>query len=283
MTNDMLKTLCPVCVDENVVSTTLSSEYKILKCMNCNYLYVSDEIDTRAMYSEYGDYLINTEREKFYRKALMEYKYRRFVKEVDSRVAIDSWLDVGCGSADFVSFLNGKIQKVAGVEPSNKLRKVIAKKNIQNIYKDISEIEDNSFDCISEMDVIEHIHSNSLDNHIIELKRKLNSNGVICGSTPNIKSVNFLLRGPTDPMFAPPFHLSYFSRESIEKQFTKHGFKMLFIYTRGINPFFNMQRSNKLQRLMYLSEKILYRMIPLQSEFIRGYGYHIYYGFQKID
>lgn len=101
--------------------------------------------------------------------------------------------DLGCGEVIITSRLNGK--RIIGLDVSkNAIR--YANKNIQNeeIHFMVASAYqlpflDNSFDCVSAIEVIEHITSEDMNKCLREIQRVCKPDGRVVISTPNLSSL----------------------------------------------------------------------------------------------
>ncbi len=153
-------------------------------------------------------------------------------------------LDIGCGEGSFATSIKKKFNsEVWGVE-MNPLAAEIAKKNIDRILvgdvlKIMDEIPNSYFDCIIFNDVLEHM----VDPYTVleKIKTKLNNNGVIVCSIPNIRHISalkkLLINGVwryEDAGLFDKTHLRFFTKKSIVEMFENLDYNIIKIV--GINP-----------------------------------------------
>ena len=110
----------------------------------------------------------------------------------------ETYLDIGCwtGDSTIAYGVFDKFKEVHGVELSegaaNKAKEKGIKVSICDINSDELPYEDNYFDCITFIDVIEHLIS---PYHILkEIKRVLKPNGVFIIGTANVASFSNRIR-----------------------------------------------------------------------------------------
>ncbi len=101
-------------------------------------------------------------------------------------------LDIGCGSGTFLSLLNNKFS--AGINISEKqidyANKKYGNKNKHFVkYKDKIPFENNSFDSISIIELIEHLSDKEIANLFDEIYKVLKKSGKIYITTPNYFSL----------------------------------------------------------------------------------------------
>lgn len=178
----------------------------------------------------------------------MNYKYDNLREDILTFIPKDAKriLDVGCGTGKLLSRLQSEGKECYGIEPSKEASE-IAKINLGNTDKiinksiedAINEIPNDYFDVILFLDVLEHL----IDplNIIKQIKTKLNHDGVIISSIPNIryfhnfydliikKEFQYKEYGVMDKT-----HLRFFTYKSIKNMFEVAGYSILNF--TGINP-----------------------------------------------
>ena len=101
-------------------------------------------------------------------------------------------LDIGCGSGTFLSILNNKFS--AGIDISekqinyaNKKYSTDSKKFLQ--FDKVIPFEDNSFDSVSMIELIEHLSDDEIASIFQQIHRVLKKGGKIYITTPNYLSL----------------------------------------------------------------------------------------------
>lgn len=158
--------------------------------------------------------------------------------------SIKTILDIGCGSGAFGEALKEKIgTEVWGVEINNKAAEEATKRLDKVLIGDICDLyfqlPDGYFDCIVFNDVIEHLTNPY--KVLVQIKSKLNSNGVVLCSIPNVRYYenlfNLLIRKQwkyEEQGILDKTHLRFFTERSIKNMFDMLGYEILKI--KGINP-----------------------------------------------
>lgn len=103
-------------------------------------------------------------------------------------------LDIGCGEGVIASRFNGK---VIGVDISKNALKY-GKENYKKVkFVPASAMnlpfKDDSFDCVTSFELIEHLTHEDMHKCLKEIKRVCSSNGRVVISTPNLSSVYYAL------------------------------------------------------------------------------------------
>ena len=168
-----------------------------------------------------------------------------------------TYLDFGCGTGDFVDFLNQKGWRSYGVEPSEKARNFIPTR--KQLYASEKELPQKLFDVIGLWHVLEHIPDPT--QRLKELELYLKEEGVFVFALPNFKSFDAKLYHNHWAAFDVPRHLWHFSATGINTLMQEMNYTL--IEKRGL--FFDALY------VSYLSEKQQKHFFPL----IRG----VFWGF----
>lgn len=219
--------ICPKCKRHNYF--VKQSNGNVVVCRKCGYKgeYVDPSYQGYHQ-GRYGYTLVrNADNDPMLRKMAEE----KFVK---MGVPV---LDYGCGAGDYTNFISKITKNVVGADISTK----IAEKRFPelkfkkiNIAKKMLPFENNSFEVVVAVNVIEHVHD--FENLLTEFKRILKSNGTIFITTYD---VNFILHR----ILNDPTHVY----EWTEVEFTKlidNKFKIIKSFKYG--SFFNFYPWNKL-------------------------------------
>ena len=153
------------------------------------------------------------------------YKYR-LIKQYHP--GMQSVLDFGTATGEFLTFLSNKNLKVSGVEPNETARKIANEKNENTVKVSIDDI-DEKFDVITLWHVLEHVKEP--DKLIEKLKNRLNNKGILVVAVPNFKSYDAGYYKEFWAAYDVPRHLWHFSPVAIHKLFEQHQMKLI-----GQNP-----------------------------------------------
>lgn len=147
-------------------------------------------------------------------------------------------LDIGCGDGIVGCFAGNGYRQIYGVDVSDIALKIAEKRGVitrkMNVNNDALPYEDNFFDAITCLDVIEHVFEPV--NLIKEILRVMKNRGVLIISTPNIRYWHHLFdlavkgRFPKTSGDAEHYdggHLHYFTYKDIEMILEKTGFKIV--------------------------------------------------------
>lgn len=177
----------------------------------------------------------------------MAYKYDNFREDIIPFIPPMSKtiLDVGCGSGKLLKILQTNGKDCYGIEPNDEGAKAaisyigenkIINKKIENAINDLPE---RYFDAILFLDVLEHLVEPS--NVLIQIKSKLNENGIVIASIPNIRYFHTFYELVVKREFdykeygvMDKTHLRFFTYKSMRKLFEEAGYSIINI--QGINP-----------------------------------------------
>ncbi|MCX6147117.1 MAG: class I SAM-dependent methyltransferase [Candidatus Kapabacteria bacterium] len=153
-------------------------------------------------------------------------------------------LDVGCGEGQFGLQLKQLLNaEVWGMELDEKSAKVaesrIDKVLIGDLTLKIDSLPNEYFDCIIFNDILEHLVDPY--NTLLNIKQKLNRDGVVVSSIPNVRYISNLKKllfdkdwKYEDEGILDKTHLRFFTKKSIIDMFELLGFDI--IQMEGINP-----------------------------------------------
>ncbi|WP_240032199.1 class I SAM-dependent methyltransferase [Psychroflexus aestuariivivens] len=167
-------------------------------------------------YYEFDDYISHTNKNKtvteivysFVKQIMFSKKYKLIKKH---KPEINSVLDYGCGTGDFVDFLKSKKIKAIGFEPTSQAYEIARKKN-RSTYQSLEKIK-SKVDVITLFHVLEHVENY---NEVIQnLKEYLNPNGLICIAVPNHKSYDAEYYEEHWAAWDVPRHVWHFSIEGM--------------------------------------------------------------------
>ncbi len=167
------------------------------------------------------------------------------------KVQIESLLELGSRNGEILDILSSKItniKRICAVDISEKSVKICANKGYEAIQLDLETsglpFENNSFDCVLALEVLEHIAK--FHNPVSEAKRVLKPDGVFIITVPNIarlrKRVGMLIGKDPHRIYDPHedgVHIREFTSDSLKKLFNYHDLivrKIEYIAFPGRNP-----------------------------------------------
>lgn len=167
-------------------------------------------------------------------------------------------LDIGAGTADFLSVCKKNKWITTGVEPSEKARNIASKKNI-NLLQDITKLNNQQFDVITMWHVLEHVPN--LVEYIQQLKKLLKPNGILVIAVPNFKSYDAQHYKEFWAAYDVPRHLWHFSKTAIKKLFESVEMEVVKILPMKFDSYY----------VSLLSEKYKHGKMKPISAFLTGF------------
>ncbi|HUT25742.1 MAG TPA: methyltransferase domain-containing protein [Sumerlaeia bacterium] len=225
---------CPICGGRKVRhELRLGPEYRT--CRHCGFLWRAGRAhfpNPNRAYAEGGgaarDLLSQEERKErtaYYQSHLA--RLHRFVSP-PGRL-----LEIGCGTGGLSRAALDAGWDVQAIEPSPLLRRaaehLLGHERVLGCSLESAEIEEQSFDVVLALDVIEHIPDPLLLPE--RVGRWLRSGGVLALQTPNAHSLRRRLCGSRWNMIQPDRHFLFHTMQSLRTLFQTRGFETLLLRT----------------------------------------------------
>ena len=208
--------------------------YQIVKCKFCELIYMNPRFtkeQNRDLYNDKYYYFSKRDNGLNITKAMGHFK---ILKNYASKGKL---LDIGCGRGFFLKVADENGWETYGVDISDYACKFIRDKLSLNVSSgDLEDIEfpEKCFDVITLWDALEHIRN---PRKLLEKAKKLlKKKGILFIETPNINSIFYKLYRRYWLGFNP-FHLYYFSPQTLEKILQQVGFKIVKLETIVVNLF----------------------------------------------
>ena len=217
---------------------------QIVKCKNCNLVYVNPREDLKIILDTYSDvksldYL--KEKKQKYKDA------KRILKIIERYQKPGKILDLGCFVGFFLKQAERNGWDVYGIEPSKWAVSIANKLGLKNVKQgtlDSVKLEDNFLDAVVMIEVIEHLDE-PMD-VLNKINKKLKLGGTLTIVTPKFDSIySKLLKN--NWWFIENVHLYYFTEKTISKILKKAGFKII-----------KIKRYYKTFLLSYIFDKLSY-------------------------
>ncbi len=211
--------------DYRITDHTPNTALRIVKCARCGLIYTNPRPEEEALISTYGRMVDEVYVEESSGRRLAAQSILKILKKFKKRGRL---LDVGCATGFLLDEARKAGWEVSGVEPSawavDYAKKTLQIDTIfQGVLKDAG-YPDNYFDAVVMKDSIEHLADPK--GTLVEIRRVIKSDGIICVNTPNIDSlVGKILKARW--WGVKQSHLYYFSRKSLHAMLEAAGFKPL--------------------------------------------------------
>ena len=173
------------------------------------------------------------------RNHMLNTKTKWIKNEVGTSVNL---LDFGCGVGEFVKRANQKGLIAEGIEPNYEARQ-IGIQNKQNIFADLSDINNKRFDVVTLWHVLEHLHEPDL--FLKEIRNYLNKKGKLIIAVPNFESQDAKYYNQYWAAYDVPRHLYHFSKKSISILAEQNGFKINKTYPLKFDSYYVSMLSEK--------------------------------------
>jgi len=133
-------------------------------------------------------------------------------------------LDVGAGTGDFLMSAKRRGWETCGVEPNQDARMRAREKKIE-LLPNMESLPGEKFQVITLWHVLEHLPD--LENQILKLIWHLEEGGALFIAVPNFNSFDAKHYQEFWAAYDVPRHLWHFSRTSMDRLFSKHGFQVV--------------------------------------------------------
>ncbi len=241
-------TACPVCASSSfqplltVKDYTVSqNEFQIQTCTTCGFGITSPRPDQHSIGLFYASdkYISHTGGSTsfldqvyiFARKFTLRWK----LNLINGFRQPGTLLDYGCGTGEFLKYLQANQWKVKGIEPSESAR-TKADKIVQNhIYHDLS-ANLGSFDVITLWHVLEHVHN--LNEILEKLKELLKESGIMLLAVPNHLSADAKKYGTYWAGYDVPRHLWHFTQKNMEQLLSQHRLEIIKIVPMKLDAYY---------------------------------------------
>ncbi len=207
--------------------------FDIVQCKDCGFVFTNprpDDIEIGKYYSS-PEYMSHNSHSggliqhiyRYARKYMMRKKLEIIQQSVNKKQDF-SLLDFGCGTGDFLKYIQSHEIMAEGIEPDAQARAVAKSVNQLNIFsiEDAAALLPGKYDVITLWHVLEHVHD--LHAQIALFNVWLKPGGVLMIAVPNIESLDAKKYGKYWDALDVPRHLYHFSPNTIKKIVTQHQF-----------------------------------------------------------
>ncbi|MFQ5900905.1 MAG: class I SAM-dependent methyltransferase [Thermodesulfobacteriota bacterium] len=235
MSRGTVKNGCVLCNgQDSTVLENCEGGYKVLKCLNCCFVYVSpappEGLLEKAYSEEYYTPWLGAQRKKRVRMWQSRLKTLNVCSGRKGKL-----LDVGCGEGLFLELAGKEGWDTTGVEFSPFAARYGRDKLGLNIFQGEltnAEFPDNTFDAVTMWHVLEHTQDPVAA--LREARRVLKDDGVFILAVPNLNNYIYqwvyrLVKGRKMHLFDPDdreLHLCHFTPETIRLALEKACFRV---------------------------------------------------------
>ncbi|MGA3150556.1 MAG: class I SAM-dependent methyltransferase [Candidatus Saccharimonadales bacterium] len=226
---------CPACGYKQ-----LEDNYRtLLQCRRCGHAVAKtfpsakqlEKIYARDYFfgKEYFDYIAD--------RPALEKNFKKRLKQLsDTYDRNASVIEIGCAYGYFLNLIKDKVAShkgfdvnQEGVDFARRILKVNA--TTQNFLD--AKLSESSIDTVYMWDVIEHLPHPEL--FIAKISTLLKPGGHVVLTTGDISSLLPRLRKDNWRLIHPPTHLHYFTPQSLERLFKRHGIKVISVRHKGVH------------------------------------------------
>lgn len=244
---------CPLCQSENstpemiIEDLAFSREsFSLNKCKDCDFLYTNPVPSDPSRYYSTDNYIshqtsftsITDIVYSLVRNFSFHYKYR-LISDGDSA---SNLLDIGCGTGQFLKYMQKKNWDIGGVEKSESPRLQAERVLSKTIQEDIFQITA-KYEVVTLWHVLEHLPN--LNATVAHLKTLLNANGHIYFALPNYKSLDAKEYKEYWAGYDVPRHLYHFDQSTFHKLMSRNGMKIVSTHPLYFDSFYVSLLSEK--------------------------------------
>jgi len=225
--------------------------FKLAVCETCGFCFTNPRppADQISPYYESDAYVSHSKTSSgitnrlfhLSRKYTISYKKRILEKYT----SLNSILDYGCGTGDFLNAMDNAGWDCSGIEPNEGARTQAAQNKSIAITDEagLSGITAGTLGAISLWHVLEHIYP--LSERLSSFYEKLSPDGTLFVALPNMNSYDARHYGKYWAAFDVPRHIYHFSPETIKILMKDHGFDMIASRPMLLDAFYISMLSEK--------------------------------------
>ena len=214
--------------------------FSVVECKNCGYRFTSPRPKEKFIgkYYKSKNYISHNSTKKGLINKIYHIvrKYQFYKKnkliEKHSKTGGKKILDIGCGTGDFLNYMQIKKWEISGIEKDEGARKIATEKNNISINRDMLNLkEKNKYDVITMWHVLEHIYD--AQTYIEKICKIIKKEGVIVIAVPNSNSYDAIKYKENWVAYDLPIHVSHFRKNDIQNIANKNNLKL-----KHIEPMF---------------------------------------------
>ena len=234
---------CSLCESENIRELYKIKGYNVVKCKDCGFVFVKDEILKKELVDLYTQtyfhnpawYQLDKERYFGYDdyigdKENIRDKFDKILRVIKKHTNKGPLLDIGCGPGFFLELARERgYIAVQGIDISSYAVEYSTKTLNLDVQKgDLLDFHfaPATFNVIVIFDVLEHFQNPK--EILAEIYKILNYNGILAIITPDIDTfIPKLLKDHWEEIKHIPEHISFFSKKTLTTVLQKTGFHVL--------------------------------------------------------
>ncbi len=211
-----------------------------LICRDCKHVFVKDSLSNEeiiALYANRESHHGSKEKELWdYSDTKFKLFYKPILNKIGKLTEKSNLLDIGCSNG---AFMNAAVKcgwDSYGIELEKKSYEVARRHGLTVYTRELhkEKFQDNFFQVITMWQVIEHLHNPY--EMLKEIKRILKPGGILAISTPNIKSIAWLLLKERWNCVEPQVHLHLFQHSTLDQCAKNAGLQPKLTETLDLKP-----------------------------------------------
>lgn len=221
---------CLICRNEKLRPVKWYEKHGLVRCPNCGFVFSKWIPSVQELNEHYKTYTRNDSISQ-----ITLNRYHELADSFEKYKQKANWMDVGCGNGHLLKTVSTHGWNVFGTEFTREAVEICRSKgiNMQEGPLNVNNYPPASFDVLTSIEVIEHIHQ--VHEEAEKFSRLLRKGGLLYLTTPNFNSLSKYLLKENWSIVEYPEHLSYFTPVTIDRLLSAHGFRKLKIRTTGIS------------------------------------------------
>ncbi|GAB5441132.1 MAG: hypothetical protein Fues2KO_14810 [Fuerstiella sp.] len=220
-----------------------ASPWTLRSCSECGFVFTSPRLSDAALAGIYSDEYYENADSYAAQQILppnrdhqeLATKVRRLLKRKPAKRLAS--MDVGCGGGRLVAAFADAGFAAAGIEPSTSLVRAARAAGRDLRAADVSELPDESWDCVTAIHVLEHVTSPK--EFMQQMHRICRPGGCCVIEVPNFESKASREQGADWYALHPSTHLSHFTPGTLAACIRNAGFEVRSIHRLGGGGVFN--------------------------------------------
>jgi len=260
------KTKCPICLSNNLTLAINTKDYfltnenySILKCNTCGLHLTNPVPETGKLHTYYKSKKYYSHQNNSY--SLMSviynlarnYAIKKKYRLIKKYFLTGKILDYGCGSGDFLLYLNRKGWNTYGLEPDINARSMALSKDIR-VAADINEllsVTNDSFDVVTMWHVLEHIPDFvKVLNDLLNIMKK---KSILVIAVPNNNSWDANYYKKYWAAWDVPRHLFHFNKENMKMLGEKLNLQLINVSPMSFDSYYVSLLSEKYKNRGFFS------------------------------
>lgn len=202
---------------------SIPGDFQLFSCVHCGLIvqipFPSWEKISSYYPSNYISFQGPVGKESWFLSTTKQIGYKERLRLVNGYKDKGEWMDVGCGTGEFLGYLQQtRGWNLYGLEPIKAAAQIADERTnlpiINTTFENLSDFDDQTFDVITMWEVIEHLY-----NPILALKKAstlLKPGGILIMSTPNLSAIDRSIFGKYWAGYDLPRHLFLFPSSTLE-------------------------------------------------------------------